>query len=108
METVAQAFIELQAMRGGECFFANQGTDFASIVEAFSCRQAHGKEYPRPLAIPHEIPLVSMAHGLYLATGRPQAYYTRVGVCTANERFGAAHSSPSGMKEENLWPIPLD
>jgi acetolactate synthase-1/2/3 large subunit len=83
-ETVAQAFIELLAMRGIEYFFANPGTDFASIVDAFAFRQAQGKEYPRPLAIPHEIPLVSMAHGSYLATGRPQAAMVHVGVGTAN------------------------
>ncbi len=84
VETTAQAFLELLALRGIECFFANPGTDFASIVEAFASRQAHGKEYPRPLAIPHEIPLVSMAHGYYLATGRPQASMVHVGIGTAN------------------------
>ena len=72
VETAAQAFLELLSLRGIDYFFGNAGTDFASLVDAFARRQSEGKESPKPMAIPHEIPLVSMAHGYYLATGRPQ------------------------------------
>ena len=82
--TVAEAYLELLALRGIEYFFGNAGTDFASIIDAFACRQEHGESIPRPLSIPHEIPLVSMAHGYYLATGRPQVAMVHVGVGTAN------------------------
>jgi acetolactate synthase-1/2/3 large subunit len=82
--TVAEAYLELLALRGIEYFFGNPGTDFASIIDAFACRQEHGKSIPRPLSIPHEIPLVSMAHGYYLATGRPQVAMVHVGIGTAN------------------------
>ncbi len=82
--TVAEAYLELLSLRGIDCFFANSGTDFASIVDAFALRQEQGKDRPRPLTIPHEIPLVSMAHGYYLATGRPQVAMVHVGVGTAN------------------------
>ncbi|MDY6972394.1 MAG: thiamine pyrophosphate-requiring protein [Thermodesulfobacteriota bacterium] len=84
VETVAQAYLELLSLRGVDYFFANAGTDFASIIDAFACRQAQGKLSPRPIAIPHEIPLVAMAHGYYLVTGRPQVAMVHVGVGTAN------------------------
>lgn len=83
-ETVAQAYLELLSLRGVDYFLGNAGTDFASIVDAFARRRDQGRERPRPLAIPHEVALVSMAHGYYLATGRPQVAMVHVGVGTAN------------------------
>ncbi len=83
-ETTAQALLELLALRGVEYFFANSGTDFASISDAFALRQRLGKELPRPVLVPHEIPLVSMAHGYYLASGKPQVAMVHVGIGTAN------------------------
>lgn len=87
-ESVGDAYLELLSMRGIDYFFANAGTDFVSIVEAFAHRKAEGKEKPRPMAIPHEIPLVGMAHGYYLVTGRPQAAMVHVTVGTANSVGG--------------------
>jgi acetolactate synthase-1/2/3 large subunit len=87
-ERVAHAFLELLSLRGVDYFFANAGTDFASIVEAFAWRNEHMKDRPRPMAIPHEIPLVGMAQGYYLATGRPQAVMVHVNVGTANSLGG--------------------
>jgi acetolactate synthase-1/2/3 large subunit len=83
-ETTAQALLDLLALRGVDYFFANSGTDFASICDAFALRQKLGKELPRPVLAPHEIPLMSMAHGYYLATGKPQVAMVHVGVGTAN------------------------
>ena len=83
-ENTAQAFLELLALRGIDCFFGNAGTDFASIVDAFARREKEGKKTPEPVTVPHEIPLISMAHGYYLATGRVQAAMVHVGVGTAN------------------------
>ena len=84
VDNTAQAFLELLALRGIDCFFGNAGTDFASIVDAFSRRKAEGKKTPMPVTVPHEIPLISMAHGYYLVTGRVQAAMVHVGVGTAN------------------------
>jgi acetolactate synthase-1/2/3 large subunit len=84
VETVAQAYLELLRDRGIDCFFANAGTDFASIVDAFARFGMEGKTTPRPIAVPHEFVAVSMAHGYYLATGRPQAVMVHVTVGTAN------------------------
>jgi acetolactate synthase I/II/III large subunit len=83
-ETTAQALLDLLALRGVEYFFANSGTDFASICDAFALRQKLGRKLPRPVLAPHEIPLMSMAHGYYLATGKPQVAMVHVGVGTAN------------------------
>ncbi|MBN1906651.1 MAG: thiamine pyrophosphate-requiring protein [Deltaproteobacteria bacterium] len=83
-ENTAQAFLDLLALRGIEYFFGNAGTDFASIVDAFSRRKAEGKTLPVPVTVPHEIPLVSMAQGYYLYTGKIQAAMVHVGVGTAN------------------------
>ena len=84
VETVAQAYLELLRDRGIDCFFANAGTDFASIVDAFARFQTEGKTTPRPIAVPHEFVAVSMAHGYYLVTGRPQVVMVHVTVGTAN------------------------
>ncbi len=92
VETAAQAYLELLALRGIDYFFGNAGTDFASLVDAFARRQLEGKEKPRPLAVPHEISLVSMAHGYYLATGRPQAAMVHVGIGTANGLGALIHA----------------
>ncbi len=83
-ETVAQAYLELLGERGVDCFFANAGTDFASIVDAFARFAAEGKAAPRPITVPHEFVAVSMAHGYYMVTGRPQAVMVHVTVGTAN------------------------
>jgi len=83
-ETVAQAYLELLRDRGVDCFFANAGTDFASIVDAFARFATEGKTTPRPIVVPHEFVAVSMAHGYYLVTGRPQAVMVHVTVGTAN------------------------
>ncbi len=83
-ENLAQAYLELLSLRGVDCFFANAGTEFAPLEDAFARRLAEGKLAPRPLSVPHEIPLVSMAHGYYLVTGRPQVAMVHVVVGTAN------------------------
>jgi acetolactate synthase-1/2/3 large subunit len=84
VETVAQAYLELLRDRGIDCFFANAGTDFASIVDAFARFATEGKTALRPIVVPHEFVAVSMAHGYYLVTGRPQAVMVHVTVGTAN------------------------
>jgi len=82
--TVAEAYLELLSHRGVDYFFGNPGTDFANIVEAFALRERLGKKTPCPITVPHESPLVSMAYGYYLESGRPQVAMVHVGVGTAN------------------------
>ncbi|MGH7125724.1 MAG: thiamine pyrophosphate-requiring protein, partial [Stellaceae bacterium] len=65
-------------------FFANPGTDFAPIVEAFARSRKQGTAVPEPMVIPHENTAVSMAHGVYMVTGKPQAVMVHTTVGTGN------------------------
>jgi acetolactate synthase-1/2/3 large subunit len=94
-DTTAQAYLELLALRGIQYFFGNSGTDFASIVDAFAGRQARGQRAPQPVTVLHETPLVSMAHGYYLISGKPQVAMVHVGVGTANG-LGALMAASKG------------
>jgi acetolactate synthase-1/2/3 large subunit len=87
-ETTAEAYLELLNDRGIEVFLGNAGTDFASIVEAFARFEAEGRAALRPLVVPHELVAVSMAHGYYVAGGRPAAVMVHVNVGTANASTG--------------------
>ncbi|HET7341607.1 MAG TPA: thiamine pyrophosphate-binding protein, partial [Methylomirabilota bacterium] len=93
VESAAEAYLELLAARGVEYFFANAGTDFAPLIEAFSKRQAEGKALPRPLTVPHEITAVGMAHGYAMVTGRPQVVMVHVIVGTANALGGVINAA---------------
>ncbi|MBI4240384.1 MAG: thiamine pyrophosphate-requiring protein, partial [Candidatus Rokubacteria bacterium] len=80
-----------------ECFFGNAGTDFASLVDGFARFRAEGKTTPRPLLVPHEFVAVSMAHGYYVATGRPQVVMVHVTVGTANAIGAIINASRSSI-----------
>src|SRR5450631_3260625 len=80
----AEAFLRALADHGVDYFFANPGTDFPPIVEAFSRAKKTNAKVPKPILVPHENLAVGMAHGAYLMTGRPQAMMVHVNVGTAN------------------------
>ncbi|HME93960.1 MAG TPA: thiamine pyrophosphate-requiring protein [Methylomirabilota bacterium] len=108
VDNVAQAYLELLEDRGVDFFFANAGTDFASLVDAFARREADGKRAPRPIVAPHESVAVGMAHGVWLATGRPQAVMVHVTVGTANAACGiitAARSQAPMLMSAGRTPI---
>ncbi len=93
VETVAQALLEVLRERGVEYFLANAGTDFASLVDAFAKLGAEHRLTPRPVVVPHEFAAVSMAHGYYVASGRPLAVMVHVTVGTANAVGGVINAS---------------
>ena len=80
----AEAFLRALADHGTEYFFANPGTDFPPIVEAFSRAKKTNAKVPKPVLVPHENLAVGMAHGAYLMTGHAQAVMVHVSVGTAN------------------------
>lgn len=82
--SAADVILRQLAQSGVDYFFANGGTDFPPVVEAYARAEADGTEVPRPIVVPHENAAVAMAHGVYLATGRPQAVMVHVNVGTAN------------------------
>ena len=83
-DTTAEAYLELLKDRGIEVFLGNAGTDFASLVEAFARLEGEAGRAPRPLVVPHEFVAVSMAHGYYVAGGKPAAVMVHVNVGTGN------------------------
>ena len=78
--TGASEFLRGLRAGGVDWVFCNAGTDFPPVIEAL----AAGGDYPRLVPILHENVAVGMAHGYYLATGRPQAAMVHVNVGTAN------------------------
>ncbi len=93
IETTAQAYLQLLSERGIEYLFANAGTDFAPLIDAFAYYAAMGKSVVKPVAVPHENVAVAMAHGYYLATGKPQAVMVHVNVGTANALNGIINAA---------------
>ncbi|MDR3568675.1 MAG: thiamine pyrophosphate-requiring protein [Syntrophobacteraceae bacterium] len=93
IETTAQAYLQLLSERGVEYLFANAGTDFAPLIDAFACFAARGPTTLKPIAVPHENVAVAMAHGYYLATGKPQAVMVHVTVGTANALNGIINAA---------------
>jgi acetolactate synthase I/II/III large subunit len=92
-ETAADAWLGLLAARGIEYLFANGGTDFAPIVEAYAKGEKLGWRLPKVVVVPHENMGVAMAHGYAMVTGRPQAMMVHVGVGTANAINGLINAS---------------
>jgi acetolactate synthase I/II/III large subunit len=94
-ETVSVASNYLQALqdRGIEYVFANAGTDFAPIIEALVEAKNAGRKTPEFITVPHENVAISMAHGYYLATGKPAAVMVHVTVGTANALCGLMNAS---------------
>ena len=86
--TVSDAYLALLADRGIDYMFANAGTDFAPIIEAFAKASALGTPAPTAVTVPHENVAVAMALGYYAITGRPQAVMVHVNVGTANGLCG--------------------
>ena len=80
----AEAFLRALADHGTDYFFANPGTDFPPIMEAFGRAKKTNAKVPKPVLVPHENLAVAMAHGAYLMNGRPQAVMVHVNVGTAN------------------------
>jgi acetolactate synthase I/II/III large subunit len=92
-ESVAEAYLALLAERGVEYLFANAGTDFAPIVEAYA-RAAHsGLKAPKPLIATHENVAISMAHGYAVASGKVPAVMVHVSVGTANALCGVFNAA---------------
>jgi acetolactate synthase-1/2/3 large subunit len=91
--SAAEFFLSRLYEHGVEYMFLNPGTDFPPIVEAFLIAQEEGTSTPRPMLVPHENTAVSMAHGYYLVSGRPQAVMVHVSVGTANTINALADAS---------------
>lgn len=98
IESTAEAFLYLLKARGVQYLFANAGTDFAPIIEAYAKLQAAGQDdCPIPMVVPHEFVAVSMAHGHAMISGRPQAVMVHTSVGTANGLGAVMNASRSNI-----------
>src|SRR5215468_4243954 len=88
VDSVAEAYLALLAERGVEYLFANPGTDFAPIVEAYAKSAHTGTPMPKPIIGTHENRACSMAHGYAVASGKVPAVMVHVSVGTANALCG--------------------
>ena len=91
--TAAEAFLRLLAVRGVEYLFANGGTDFSPVAEAYAKGRAEGARMPEVILVPHENLGVAMMHGYAMVSGRPQAMMVHVGMGTANALNGFINAS---------------
>jgi len=83
-QTAAEALLALMKARGIDYIFANAGTDFPPLIEAYGRAGESGLDLPEPISVPHENAAVSMAHGYYLGSGRMQSAMVHVTVGMAN------------------------
>lgn len=93
VDNVAEAYLVLLAERGVEYLFANAGTDFAPLVEAFAKAARTGTRVPQPVLAAHENLAFSMAHGYAIASRRVPAVMVHVSVGTANGVCGALNAA---------------
>jgi acetolactate synthase-1/2/3 large subunit len=93
VETTAQAYLELLRERGVDYFFANAGTDFGPLIDAFARFAEQGQQTPKPITVPHENAAVAMAHGYYMVTGKPQVVMVHVNVGTGNAITGIVNAA---------------
>lgn len=80
---------------GIDFLFANAGTDFPPIIEAFASLPLD--QLPVPVTVPHETASVAMAHGYYLVTGRLQATMLHVNVGLANALMGVINAASDNV-----------
>lgn len=93
LHSVAMNFLQALLDRGIDRVFANAGTDFAPIIEGLVEAKKAGLTTPEFITVPHENVAISMAHGYFLATGKPAAVMVHVTVGTANALCGLMNAS---------------
>lgn len=90
---VAGAWLRHLRARGVQYLFANAGTDFAPIIEAYARMGGPSECYPVPVTVPHENVAVHMAIGHWLVSRQMQAVMVHVNVGTANAVCGLLNAS---------------
>jgi acetolactate synthase I/II/III large subunit len=92
----AEAFLaQIRAQKSVRYIFANTGTDHGPIIEALARTAKEDPNDIQTLVVPHEQAAVSMAHGYYNVTGKPQVVLVHTLPGTANAVGGImnAHSA---------------
>jgi len=85
----AEAFLEqVRALGVVRYLFANTGTDHGPIIEALAKTAKEDPTDLQPIVVPHEMAAVSMAHGYYNVTQKPQMVLVHTLPGTANALGG--------------------
>lgn len=91
--SAAEALLMRLKMNGVDYLFANAGTDFAPVIEAYAAGASGDASMPEPMVVPHETAAVAMAHGYYLVSGKAQSVMVHVNVGLANSLMGIINAA---------------
>jgi len=93
--TAGGALLRRLKILGIDFVLGNAGTDFPPLIEAMAEAQqrGHAHEFPEPVVVPHEHAAMSMAHGYYIATGKPLAVIAHTNVGLANCIIGGINAA---------------
>jgi acetolactate synthase-1/2/3 large subunit len=93
--TTAQQLMQLVTRLGVEYLFTNLGSDHPAFIEGFAQLKARGAPMPKVVVCPHEMTVLSAAHGYAMITRRPQLVLVHVDVGTQN-LGGSVHNAARG------------
>lgn len=98
VSTGAEAFLEqVRALGVVRYMFANTGTDHGPLIEALAKSGGEDPRSIRPIVVPHEMAAVSMAHGYYNVTHKPQMVLVHTLPGTANALGGILNANSSNV-----------
>lgn len=90
----AEAFLaQIKALGSVRYLFANTGTDHGPIIEALARTAREDPRDIQPIVVPHEQAAVSMAHGYYNVTQKPQMVLVHTLPGTANALGGIINAA---------------
>ncbi len=96
--TGAEAFLaQAQALGCVRYLFANTGTDHGPLIEALASTAREDPSDIQPIVVPHELAAMSMAHGYYNVTQKPQMVLVHTLPGTANALGGLINASSSNV-----------
>lgn len=94
----AEAFLaQVRALGVVRYLFANTGTDHGPIIEALAKTAREDPNDIQPMVVPHELAAVSMAHGYYNVTQKPQMVLVHTLPGTANALGGIINAQSSNV-----------
>jgi acetolactate synthase I/II/III large subunit len=94
----AEAFLEqVRALGVVRYLFANTGTDHGPLIEALAKTAREDPNDIQPIVVPHELAAVSMAHGYYNVTQKPQMVLVHTLPGTANALGGIINANSSNV-----------
>ena len=98
VSTGAEAFLaHVRALGVVRYLFANTGTDHGPIIEALAKTATEDPNDLQPIVVPHELAAVSMAHGYYNVTQKPQMVLVHTLPGTANALGGIINAQSANV-----------